>query len=71
MGVVTPQRVVNCPICAKPVPWSPESAYRPFCSQRCRQIDLGAWAAETYRVADSGQPASAPGADESDFGADT
>lgn len=71
MGVVTPQRVVNCPICAKPVPWSPESAYRPFCSQRCRQIDLGAWAAETYRVADSGQPASALGADESDFGADT
>ena len=71
MAEDSPQRVVNCPICAKPVPWSPQSIYRPFCSERCRQIDLGAWAAETYRVADSGQPASASGADETDFGADT
>jgi endogenous inhibitor of DNA gyrase (YacG/DUF329 family) len=43
-------RVVNCPICGKPVPWTPESAFRPFCSERCRSIDLGAWAAEEYRV---------------------
>lgn len=27
-----------------------ESRYRPFCSERCRQIDLGAWAAGDYRV---------------------
>ena len=43
-------RVVNCPSCGKPVPWQPESTWRPFCSARCRQIDLGAWASEDYRV---------------------
>jgi hypothetical protein len=43
-------RIVNCPTCGKPVTWAPESAHRPFCSARCRQIDLGAWASETYRV---------------------
>jgi hypothetical protein len=44
-------RLVNCPTCGKPVPWVAESRYRPFCSERCRRIDLGAWAAEEYRVA--------------------
>jgi uncharacterized protein len=43
-------RVVNCPTCGKPVLWTRESRYRPFCSERCKMIDLGAWAAETYRV---------------------
>lgn len=46
-------RNVNCPICGQPVPWLPESVHRPFCSARCREIDLGAWAAEKYRVPDS------------------
>jgi len=32
------------------VPWTAESRYRPFCSQRCKQIDLGAWASEAYRA---------------------
>lgn len=41
---------VNCPICGSAVPWVPESRYRPFCSERCRKIDLGAWANEEYRV---------------------
>lgn len=42
---------VKCPICEKPVEWTENSPYRPFCSKRCRQIDLGAWADEEYRVA--------------------
>ena len=42
--------VVACPRCGKPVAWVPENRYRPFCSERCRQIDLGAWAAGEYRV---------------------
>ena len=29
----------------------PENAFRPFCSERCKTIDLGAWATEQYRVA--------------------
>jgi endogenous inhibitor of DNA gyrase (YacG/DUF329 family) len=43
-------RTVRCPTCGKAVEWKPESAWRPFCSARCRQIDLGAWASEAYRV---------------------
>jgi len=43
-------RLVNCPTCGKPHPWTPENAYRPFCSKRCKLVDLGAWAAEEYRV---------------------
>ena len=44
------QRVVNCPQCGKPVPWTRESRFRPFCSERCKLIDLGAWASEKYRA---------------------
>ena len=40
---------VACPQCRKPVVWSPESAYRPFCSKRCQLLDLGAWAEESHR----------------------
>ncbi|ANQ83873.1 DNA gyrase inhibitor YacG [Azoarcus olearius] len=43
-------RIVKCPTCGAQVPWVPESRYRPFCSARCRQIDLGAWASEEYKV---------------------
>jgi endogenous inhibitor of DNA gyrase (YacG/DUF329 family) len=31
-------------------PFTPENKWRPFCSERCKMIDLGAWAAESYRV---------------------
>jgi endogenous inhibitor of DNA gyrase (YacG/DUF329 family) len=34
------------------VEWSAESAYRPFCSERCRLIDLGAWFAEKHAIPD-------------------
>jgi len=43
-------RVVSCPRCGKPVEWTPANAWRPFCSERCRLIDFGAWATENYRV---------------------
>jgi endogenous inhibitor of DNA gyrase (YacG/DUF329 family) len=43
-------RVVNCPQCGKPVVWDPANRFRPFCSERCRVIDLGAWATESYRI---------------------
>ncbi len=41
---------VNCPICNKAVPWSEKSPFRPFCSKRCQQIDLGEWASEERRI---------------------
>jgi len=43
-------KTVQCPNCQKEVIWSPESLYRPFCSERCRLIDLGAWADGSYHV---------------------
>lgn len=41
---------VSCPTCGNKVVWGPESQFRPFCSDRCRLIDLGAWANEEYGV---------------------
>jgi endogenous inhibitor of DNA gyrase (YacG/DUF329 family) len=43
-------RTVNCPQCGKPIVWDKENRFRPFCSERCRLIDLGAWASENYRI---------------------
>lgn len=37
------------------VRWGAESPFRPFCSERCKMIDLGAWASEEYRVAVKGK----------------
>lgn len=41
---------VTCPTCRKPVRWEPASIFRPFCCERCRLIDLGAWASERYSI---------------------
>jgi uncharacterized protein len=43
--------IVTCPQCHAEVVWdSKTSPFRPFCSERCKLIDLGQWAAESYRV---------------------
>jgi hypothetical protein len=42
--------IVYCPNCAKQVEWLPQNNWRPFCSERCKMIDLGAWAEEQYKV---------------------
>jgi endogenous inhibitor of DNA gyrase (YacG/DUF329 family) len=42
---------VPCPTCRREVEWSEQSAFRPFCSERCRMVDLGAWFAEERKVA--------------------
>lgn len=41
---------VACPTCAKPAAPGPENAAFPFCSARCKTIDLGRWLNEEYRV---------------------
>ena len=46
-------KTVNCPSCSTPVEWSANSKYRPFCSERCKMKDLGAWATEQYKVPQS------------------
>ena len=42
--------IVDCPTCGKKVEWVETNKYRPFCSERCKQIDLGAWAEEKYVI---------------------
>jgi len=43
-------KTVTCPQCGKPSKWDSANPYRPFCSERCKMIDLGAWATESYRI---------------------
>lgn len=43
-------RKVPCPVCKKAMTWK-DNPSRPFCSDRCRLMDLGKWASEEYRVA--------------------
>lgn len=45
---------MRCPQCNKPVTWK-GNPDRPFCSERCRMIDLGNWADENYRIASDEQ----------------
>ena len=45
---------IKCPQCKKPVLWQ-DNPDRPFCSERCRLIDLGRWADESYRIAGKSQ----------------
>jgi uncharacterized protein len=52
-------RIVKCPTCRKEISWE-NNPHRPFCSDRCRLIDLGAWTQERYRIP----------AEEIDFGLD-
>ena len=42
--------IVACPQCGKEHVWDTSNRYRPFCSERCKMIDLGKWANEEYRV---------------------
>jgi endogenous inhibitor of DNA gyrase (YacG/DUF329 family) len=42
--------LVNCPTCNAPVAWTAANRWKPFCSERCKLIDLGQWATEKYRV---------------------
>ena len=44
------QPLVNCPQCGKIIVWDTANRYRPFCSERCKMIDLGQWATESYRI---------------------
>jgi len=41
---------VTCPTCKRAVEWCAASRWRPFCSERCRLIDLGAWASESHVI---------------------
>ncbi|WP_367350777.1 DNA gyrase inhibitor YacG [Ottowia sp.] len=46
----TKAHVVRCPGCGGPSRYAPDNPFRPFCSERCKLADLGAWANEEFRV---------------------
>ena len=46
-----PAPQVSCPTCREQTLFAPGNPWRPFCSERCRQRDFGAWASESFRVA--------------------
>ena len=55
------ERIVDCPACKGRSLYSPRNPYRPFCSARCKGLDLGAWATESFRLPDEeGDPLSEP-----------
>ena len=43
-------RMVHCPQCNAAMLWSTDNPHRPFCSERCKLIDLGQWATGAYRI---------------------
>lgn len=43
---------VKCPTCKADVEWNEINTWRPFCSHRCKLIDLGAWASNSYAIPD-------------------
>jgi hypothetical protein len=51
---------VKCPTCQREIDW-PQAPFRPFCSERCRLIDLGAWLSEKHSI--PGEPAPEQSAD--------
>ncbi len=58
--------LVKCPTCGKAVEWTPQSKWRPFCSERCKLIDLGEWATESHRIPGEPKPPEEPEEGESD-----
>lgn len=46
---------IECPTCHKKNTWNKKNDFRPFCSERCKLIDLGEWADEKHRI--PGEPA--------------
>ncbi len=53
-------RIVTCPACKGDSVFGPVNPYRPFCSERCKNMDLGAWASESFRVPSEAPPDDAP-----------
>ncbi|MGH6626553.1 MAG: DNA gyrase inhibitor YacG [Burkholderiaceae bacterium] len=49
-------RHVTCPGCGGDSLYVPSNRFRPFCSERCKNIDLGAWASENFRLPTEAPP---------------
>ena len=49
-------RLVRCPACGGDSIYAPTNRWRPFCSERCKNMDFGAWASESFRVPEETPP---------------
>ena len=49
-------RLVSCPNCGGDSIYAPSNPHRPFCGERCKKMDLGAWASESFRVPTEAPP---------------
>ena len=49
-------KLVACPTCGGDSVYAMSNPFRPFCSDRCKNIDLGAWANESFRMPGDGVP---------------
>ncbi|MFA5983072.1 MAG: DNA gyrase inhibitor YacG [Methylococcaceae bacterium] len=50
MSSAKPPVFVKCPTCKRPVAWLAEHEFKPFCSERCKLIDLGEWFMEEKKI---------------------
>lgn len=53
-------KIVRCPACGGDSVYSETNPYRPFCCERCKSLDFGAWASESFRVPSEAPPDDAP-----------
>ncbi|WP_294766014.1 DNA gyrase inhibitor YacG [uncultured Rhodoferax sp.] len=53
-------KIVVCPQCGGDSIYGVGNPFRPFCSERCKNLDLGAWASESFRVPSDAPPEDAP-----------
>jgi uncharacterized protein len=52
----TSPKIVACPQCGGDSIYAPQNVFRPFCCERCKQLDLGAWASESFRMPTEAPP---------------
>ena len=45
-----PVRRIECPRCGGPSLYAPTNPFRPFCGNRCKSMDLGSWASESFKL---------------------
>ncbi|RMG31869.1 MAG: DNA gyrase inhibitor YacG [Gammaproteobacteria bacterium] len=60
MNEKTLPRIVTCPTCGRRARWDATNPWRPFCSERCRLIDLGEWLGEGHRIPGEAAPQTTP-----------
>jgi len=56
MDIAIPTKKVRCPACGGESLYAASNPFRPFCSERCKNLDFGAWASEAFRVPTEAPP---------------